>query len=229
MNLQTLTDRGNARNENQDNFWSVIADVDGVETGVVCLCDGMGGLKNGGEASRIVAQSVKDYISKNFDFDGLKSVFEESNTKVHSIGGASRETMMGTTCSVLMVADGVYKVIHVGDSRVYLLRNGKSYRITEDHSAVVVLKIDRLAEPDRFLQYRSKLTRCIGAKDTVKADFYEGRYLPGDMFFLCSDGVWHTFDDHPLTEADLTDLHALFKRCISEGETDNLTACVLRI
>lgn len=229
MYLQTLTDKGNSRNENQDNFWSVIAEVDGIETGVVCICDGMGGLKNGGEASRIVAQSVKDYISKSFDFNGLKAVFEQSNSKIHSIGGASKETMMGTTCSVLMVSNGDYKIIHVGDSRVYLLRNGKSYRITEDHSAVVALKIDRVKEPERFMQYRSKLTRCIGAKGTVKLDTYEGKYLPGDTFFLCSDGVWHTFDEHPLTDGDLEDLQALFERCMSEGENDNLTACILRI
>lgn len=79
------------------------------------------------------------------------------------------------------------------------------------------------------MKYRSKLTRCIGAKEVVKPATYEGRYLPGDMFFLCSDGVWHTFDDRPLTEKDLVDLQALFERCMSEGESDNLTACVLRI
>lgn len=229
MNLQTLTDRGKSRNENQDNYWSIIAEVDGVETGVVCLCDGMGGLKNGGEASRIVAQSVKDYISKNFEFEGLKAVIEDSNTKVHSIGGASRETMMGTTCSVLMVYNGIYKVLHVGDSRVYLIRGCKAYRITEDHSAVVALKIDRKTEPEKYMKYRSKLTRCIGAKETVKVDSYEGRYLPGDAFLLCSDGVWHTFDDRPITDYDLMDLRALFDRCMSEGENDNLTACILRI
>ena len=229
MNLQTLTDRGRSRAENQDNYWSAIAEVDGVEHGVVCLCDGMGGLKNGGEASRIVAQSVKDYLAKNFDFEGLRGVIEEANARVNSIGGTSKETMMGTTCSVLMVSEGVYRVLHVGDSRVYLIRGGKAYRITEDHSAVVALRIDRKKEPERWLKYRSKLTRCIGAKDVVKPDYYEGRYIPGDTFFLCSDGVWHTFDDNPLSDADLTDLAALFERCMSEGENDNLTACILRI
>lgn len=229
MELSTLTDAGISGRENQDNYWSITALVDDVEHGVVCLCDGMGGLKNGGEASRIVAQSVKDYISKNFDFDGLCSVIEEANTKINSMGGSSKETMMGTTCSILMVSDGTYKVLHVGDSRVYLLRGGKSYRITEDHSAVVALKIDRVKEHEKWLKYRSKLTRCIGAKESVKYDIYEGAYLPGDMFFLCSDGVWHMFDDDPLTDAKVFDLRKLLDTCMSLGERDNLTACVLRV
>lgn len=229
MNLQTLTDKGRLRAENQDNYWSAIAEVDGVEYGIVCICDGMGGLKNGGDASRIVAKSVKDYIVENFDFDGLQDVLIEVNKRVNSIGGSSKETMMGTTCSILMVSDGVYRVLHVGDSRVYLLRGGKSYRITEDHSAVVALHIDRQKEPEKWLKYRSKLTRCIGAKESVIPDYYEGKYIPGDIFFLCSDGVWHTFDNNPLVEGDLEDLHILFDRCMFEGESDNLTACVLRI
>lgn len=229
MELSTITDAGISGRENQDNYWSVVAMVNDIEHGAVCLCDGMGGLRNGGEASRIVAQSVKEYISKNFEYDGLKFVLEESNRKINSIGGSSRETMMGTTCSILMVSEGVYRVLHVGDSRVYLIRRGKAYRITEDHSAVVALKIDRVKEPEKWLKYRSKLTRCIGAKDSVKIDEYEGRYLPGDTFFLCSDGVWHLFDDNPLTEDSLSDLRALLDRCISSGERDNLTACVLKI
>ena len=229
MELITLTDAGITGRENQDNFWSAIAEVDGVEYGVVCLCDGMGGLKNGGEASRIVAQSVKDYVSKNFEFDGLKAVIEESNSKVHSIGGSDRSTMMGTTCSILMVSDGVYNVLHVGDSRVYLLRDGRAYRITEDHSAVVALKIDRNKEPERYMKFRSKLTRCVGAKEIVKPDFYHGMYIPGDIFFLCSDGVWHIFEDDPLTEAKIGDLRLLLDRCMADGETDNLTACILRV
>ena len=229
MNLQTLTDRGRSRSENQDNFWSAIAEVDGVETGVVCLCDGMGGLQNGGEASRIVVQSVKDHLSKTFDFDGLQSVIEEANGRILSIGGSSRETMMGTTCTVLMVSEGQYRILHVGDVRVYLLRGGSSYRITDDHSAAVALKIDKNKEPDKFRKYRSMLTRCIGAKDSVTPDIYEGGYLDGDIFMVCSDGVWHTFDDVPPSEGDIEDLHSLFDRCMSEGENDNLTACILRV
>ena len=229
MELSTITDAGISGKENQDNYWSIVAMVNDVEHGAVCICDGMGGLKNGGDASRIVTQSVKEYVSKNFEFEGLKSVLEEANRKINSIGGSSKETMMGTTCSLLMVSDGVYRILHVGDSRVYLIRGGKAYRITEDHSAVVALKIDRVKEPEKWLKYRSKLTRCIGAKEFVKIDEYEGRYLPGDVFFLCSDGVWHLFDNIPLDNSSLTNLRELLDRCISTGERDNLTACVLRV
>jgi protein phosphatase len=229
MKLQCLTDKGTTSRENQDNYWSVIAEVDGCETGVVCLCDGMGGLKNGGEASKIVVQSVKDYLSKGFDFDGVLSILNEANNKVFMIGGDSKESMMGTTCSLLMLSNGSYRVYHVGDSRVYLLRSGVPYRLTEDHSAVVALNIDKEKEPKKWLKYRSKLTRCIGARSTVKIECYEGIYLPGDTFVVCSDGVWHLFDDIKLSDGLIEDLQGLLHRCMENGEKDNLTICVLRI
>lgn len=229
MQLRSLTDKGGSRSENQDNYWAAVAEVDGVEVGAVCLCDGMGGLNNGREASKVVVQGVKDYLVKSFEYDGLAHILSEANSKIHSMGGASKETMMGTTCSILLVSEGRYRILHVGDARVYLLRAGRSYRLTDDHSAVVALKIDRFKEPEKFFKYRSKLTRCIGAKPSVTPDTYVGDYVPGDIFFVCSDGVWHTFDNNPLSESDIVDLRRLFDRCIAEGEHDNLTACVLYV
>lgn len=229
MRLRCLTDKGGVRKENQDNYWSVIAKVDGRDCGVVCLCDGMGGLKNGGDASKIAVNSIRRYVTKNFDFVGLKSVIEQANSSIYSIGGDSRDSMMGTTCTVLMCEDGVYRILHVGDTRVYLLRNGNSYRLTDDHSAVSEFKIDKVKDPALWKKYRNKLTRCLGAKSTVVVEEYTGRYLDGDVFLVCSDGCWHLFDEEPLTLSVIGNLENLFSRCKMSGETDNITACVLSV
>lgn len=227
MKLNTLTDKGMSRSENQDNYWSAIANVNNAECCIACICDGMGGLNNGKEASRVVSQRVRDYSVSNFDFSGLSDVIREANKWLYSLGGNSKETMMGTTCSILYAGEGVYKILHVGDSRVYKLHNGEPTQITEDHSAVVALKIDRVKEPDKWLKYRSKLTRCVGARESVNMSYYEGTYSEGDVFVLCSDGVWHLFDSEPLSAESIADLNSLFDRCMSRGETDNLTAIAL--
>lgn len=229
MKIFSLTDKGMSRHENQDNYWSAIAMVDDTETCVACICDGMGGLKNGGEASKLVIQGVKDCAKSSFSINDFKTVIEESNNKIYSMSNGSKSSLMGTTCSLLRLSEGKYEILHVGDSRVYIIRDGVANRLTKDHSAVVALNIDKKKEPEKWLKYRSKLTRCVGAKDTVSLDTYKGSYLEGDTFFLCSDGVWHLFEDVPLTNDYISDLSNLFKECIESGELDNLTAIVVKV
>ena len=192
MDIISLTDKGVYRENNQDNYWAAVLDVNGEEAGVICLCDGMGGLENGELASRLVTSAVREYILKDFDFSGIIGVLEKVNRKIYNMSGGDSSKLMGTTCTIVMCYRGKYNVYHIGDSRGYLFRDGKSYQITEDH-------------------------------------FYEGDYVKGDKFVVCSDGCWHVFDDIEMTNKEISNLYDLFKVCKSHGERDNITAGVLKI
>ena len=229
MDLYTLSDVGVTRSENQDNYWSAILDVDGKEEGVICLCDGMGGLQKGALASRLVVQTVKDLLLKTADTEELTPAIKGINSEIFKMSGGIKANLMGTTCTLLVCYDGKYFVLHIGDSRAYLLRDNRFTLLTEDHSAVKHFGISKKDNPDLWRKYISKLTRCIGVKDDVYFDYIEGEYQEGDKFFLCSDGCWHLFDDYELTPNMIEDLDALFRDCISNGEMDNITAGVLII
>ena len=268
MKLHTLTDIGVKRSENQDNYWSAILDVNGNEMGVICLCDGMGGLNNGGKASRMVVKTIRDYILSDFIFDGLETVIQKANGEIHRLPNNDKDNrlvvqaiqdyilsnfifeglenviqkvnkeifrlsygdsskIMGTTCTTLICYEGTYAICHVGDSRAYVFKNGIPNLLTSDHSAVNLYNISRKENPKMWYKYKNKLTRCIGVKNDVKLDHYRGYYEKNDVFFLCSDGCWHYFDDISMSLEKVTDLNTLFKKCILNGETDNLTAGIL--
>lgn len=228
MKIDSLTDIGVRRKENQDNYWSAILRVDGVEAGVVCLCDGMGGLNNGGLASRIVVESVRDYFKSDIDFDGLSTVLQRANSTIHEIA-AGDSSRMGTTCTVLLCYEGMYKILHVGDSRCYLLRDHNFTALTHDHSAIAKYKISKAKDPELYRKYKNSLTRCLGVKEFVQTDYVEGEYQEGDTFLLCSDGLWHYFEEVVYSEEELFKLPELIQKCIKNGETDNITVGLLTI
>lgn len=229
MRINSLTDIGSKRSDNQDNFWSAVLNVNGDEAGVVCLCDGMGGLEKGELASRLVVSAVREYVLKDFEFSGIEDVLSSINNKIYRMSNGDKTKLMGTTCTVLMCYKGLYHICHIGDSRGYLLRGDSSYLLTTDHSVVKKYGISKDDNPMLWNKYKNKLTKCIGVGTDIEVDLLEGEYQDGDVFLLCSDGCWHFFDDEELTINSLSNLRTLFARCIQNGETDNLTAGILRI
>lgn len=229
MKLLSITDIGVSRKENQDNFWSARLMVDGLEAGAVCLCDGMGGLDNGGLASRLVVEAVRDYFMSSIDFDGLNTVLQGVNKTINSLA-IGRDKSMGTTCTVLLCYNGTYKVLHVGDSRCYRVHEGRLEKLTTDHSALAKYGITHKSDPQAYNKFKNLLTRCLGVKPDVIIDYGEGSYADGDSFFLCSDGMWHYLDDYEFSEiSELYNLDGMVRKCIDSGETDNITACILKV
>lgn len=226
MRIYSLSDIGVRRRENQDNYWSAILNVDGEEVGTICLCDGMGGLKDGGLASKIVVQTVKDYAMDNTEFINLLSALEEANSKIRGVS-AENNSMMGTTCTVVYCKNGIYELYHIGDSRAYLMNSNGMLQLTEDHSAIKKYNIIKEEEPELWNKMKNKLTRCIGVKEQIAPCYYRGEYKEGDSFLLCSDGFWHYLDDHKIDYVDPKKFGQLVNSCIEEGETDNITVCML--
>ena len=230
MEIYSLTDIGAIRKENQDNYWASVLNVNGKEAGVICLCDGMGGLLNGGYASSTVVKAVRSYILSNFYFEGIFDVVRNVNSDIVKVSNGDKSKAMGTTCTLIVCYDGIYKIFHIGDSRAYLLRNNTSTLLTNDHSAIKEYNISKDNSPDLYNKYKNKLTKCIGVMSNIEPDYYEGKYFEGDKFLLCSDGCWHYLDDiGKISDDTIKDLKGLFENCINYGETDNMTAGVLCI
>lgn len=229
MVINSLTDIGVTRSSNQDNFWASRLSVNGKEQAVICLCDGMGGLSHGELASKMVVSAVRGYLLSGNPFDGLDNVIKKVNLEIYRTSSEDKTKMMGTTCTCLQCVDGEYRVWHVGDSRAYLVRNGESKQITIDHSAIRKYGVTKENNPQMYEKYKNKLTRCVGVKQDLQLDYYEGGARVGDRFILCSDGCWRVFEGKDFDVKLLSDLRRLIDTCIEYGETDNLTASVLTV
>lgn len=233
MKINSRTDIGSTRKENQDNYWSAILNVNGKEVGIACVCDGMGGLSNGGIASSIIVSNVRDAILEGINISSIEDIIQQANNTIYTL--SKNESMMGSTCTFIYCCEGKYTIYHVGDSRCYkLCENVGDYLEREclsyDHSLIAEHGITKEEEPELYKRYKNKLSRAIGVGDTVNIDKYEGMYSEGDIFLLCSDGFWHYFDEmETVSKDDLEDLDILIDKCIENGETDNITIIILEV
>jgi hypothetical protein len=143
---------------------------------------------------------------------------------------------MGTTFVGLLVRGSKGVIGHVGDSRVYLVRNGQCHRLTEDHTLVAAqLKAGTITkEQAATSQYRNVITRAVGIQESVQVDTLLVDMIPGDTFILCSDGLHGYLQDDevaPLVAA--VDPKELPKRLIAlaneRGGKDNITAVVVKV
>lgn len=225
MIIKSVTDIGATRKENQDNYWSALLNVDNSKAGVVCMCDGMGGLSNGGLASSIIVKSVRESILDGVDFSEIRGVIEKANESIYKLSESGNK--MGTTCTLLYCQDGKYEILHVGDSRCYMISHSGIMLLTSDHSVINQYGITPENNADLYEKYKSKLTRCLGVKPNVNIDKYKGNYEKGDMFLLCSDGFWHYFESSGYN-INIDNLEECVQNCIKVyGETDNISVSLL--
>lgn len=230
MNLQSISDIGVRRKDNQDNYWGALATVDGSECGIACVCDGMGGLNNGGLASKIVVDAVRDGFKSGVPFKELEVVLQHANSIIYEKSNYGETGKMGTTCTIVEAIDGRYRLLHIGDSRCYRLsKRGGFDVLTVDHSALRMYDLSPEKDYNMWKKYKNSLTRCIGVKPRIKVDYREGSYNKGDKFLVCSDGMWHLFEKSCFHLEDLNDLRLLVNKAIREGETDNITCCIISL
>ena len=233
------TDVGRIRSGNEDSLYA-----DATPTrGLFIVADGMGGHAAGEVASAMAVQ----IIAREFDGtapdaaeapDRLARALREANRAIYE--RTTRETDkhgMGTTASVLTVADGGYLIGQVGDSRVYRLRDGELEQLTRDHSYVQEQVDAGLLTPEqaKYHPYSNVITRCVGANASVEPDLFAGDVRPGDVFLLASDGLTGMVDDRRLKQllaskanpARVVD--ALIAEANGRGGLDNITAVLVQV
>jgi protein phosphatase len=214
-----------------------------VRNGLFVVADGMGGHAAGEVASEMAVGIIADELRSVKDIDdtviaqvnqAMKranlAIFERTLTEVDKQG-------MGTTASVLLLRDGKYLIGQVGDSRVYLLREGVLHQLTKDHSYVQEQVDAGFLTPEqaRYHPYSNVITRCVGASADVEPDTYTGPVKQGDTFLVASDGLTGMVDDRrlqvllkaPANAQRVVD--ALISEANGRGGLDNITAIVVRI
>jgi PPM family protein phosphatase len=235
------SDVGMIRSGNEDSFETNVNS----ERGVFVVADGMGGHAAGEVASLMAVQAVITELAdlKTIDDEGkagnkLAESLRTANRNIHDRMLAEADKQgMGTTASVLVLDQKRYLIGQVGDSRVYLLRDGSLQQITKDHSYVQEQVDAGFLTPEqaKYHPYSNVITRCVGASDSVEPDVYRGDIKMGDIFLVASDGLTGMVDDrriHALlmsrAEPDRK-VHSLISEANGRGGLDNITAIVVHV
>jgi protein phosphatase len=246
--LHGQTDVGLVRDHNED---TIGCDE---KIALAVLADGMGGHLGGEMASAITVSTVLEIISKNAnkfntgetdDETGysmesvvIHDAVTQANENVHDSSEAHAQYRgMGTTVVVVMFYDNRFTVAHVGDSRLYRLRDGELEQITRDHSLMQEL-IDRgfyTPEQARNSLNKNLVTRAIGIDNNVQIDIQEDVAMVNDIYLLCSDGVNDMLEDY-LIESILLDNSNDLEKAASEiirqanehGGKDNISAILVK-
>ncbi len=234
------TDVGMIRSGNEDNF-AVNASGD---RGLFIVADGMGGHAAGEVASEMAVQTVERELQGVRDLDDkstadkLTDALKKANRNIHdrTITEVDKQGM-GTTASVLMLAPMRYLIGQVGDSRVYLLRDGALQQLTKDHSYVQEQVDAGFLTPEqaRYHPYSNVITRCVGASPEVEPDIYSGEVRIGDLFLVASDGLTGMVDDRRLQMLLMSraeperKVHSLIAEANARGGLDNITAIVVQV
>ena len=235
------TDVGLVRSENQDfGLLSALGDLPCSGERLMMVADGMGGHRGGATASKLAATTVQ---SEFLAADGndiaaaLGDAFRRANAKIFEEAQANPDLRgMGTTGSALVIHDGKAHFAHVGDSRIYLVRDGGIRQLTEDHSLVASLVREGLLSRSEAEVHprRNVLQRSIGISSEVEVDVSDPiEVKAGDTFLLCSDGLHGMVKENEMKEvAALPTEEAateFVRLALKRGAPDNVTVIVAKV
>ncbi len=245
------SDPGLKRTSNEDSY-STRPDV-----GLFVVADGMGGHVAGEVASRVAVEAIESFIQETagadknrtwpFPFDPtvsleanrLRAAFRLANRKIAAAIADSQDLRgMATTASAVLLGPRGASVAHVGDSRVYVLRDGKLEQITNDHSWVEEQVRAGTLSPTAARQHpwRNVVTRALSGGEDPEVDVTEVSPRPGERYLLCSDGLFTVVPDSHIAEilsqtgVALEEIaRGLVEAANDGGGPDNITALILQI
>lgn len=237
MKISSATSTGKIRALNEDSFF--VSDTsDGTVLAVVA--DGMGGHNAGEVASAEMVNMLKNSVfSAGTDTKiVLLDAIECANNAIYKMSVRSPQLHgMGTTVTACVITDGKVTAAQVGDSRLYLIRDGEITQITKDHSLVeMLIESGSITKEDaKHHPQKNVITRAIGTDSTVQADIYEFNATPGDTVLLCSDGLVNMVEDEKILSliTETEDFETLAGNLVNEAENaggvDNITAVLIRL
>ncbi len=243
--MAAATHPGLVRSHNED---AMAADA---QSGFAVLADGMGGYNAGEVASRIAVNRVSSSLKAAVDQKHRGQVDDtaaerllalhiaEANAAVYEAAHSHTEySGMGTTLVVAFWYGDRMAVGHVGDSRLYRLREGSLAQLTRDHSLAQEQIDDGVLSPAqaRYSSQRNVVTRAVGIEAQVKADVRSFAVAPGDLYILCSDGLTDMLTDEEIQQAlgsagpELQGAaDVLVQRANAGGGRDNISVIVARV
>ncbi len=242
MTAAGLTDQGCVRKQNEDNYL-----VDAGQ-GLFIVSDGMGGHTAGKLASRIVVEALPPFLSQRMEsvrdfsdpkaaeivLEVLSEFSEQLRNKSSQRAGFSG---MGATLALCLIRNHHALITHMGDSRIYLLREKQLEQLTMDHSIVQLLIEAGEITPEEAVTHpaRARITRYIGMKGEPLSEAHVVELAPNDRLLLCTDGLTNMLDDrvitgllcaHPEPEAAC---RVLIDEANKAGGRDNITVVIVRL
>ncbi len=228
--VSARTDTGRLRKGNEDNLY---ADANEYR-GLFIVADGMGGHAAGEVASQMAVDLISSELADLNDLTAAeapqrvsdtlrlanKQVFQRTTREIDKTG-------MGSTASALLLSDTHYLIGHVGDSRIYLVRDGEMKQLTRDHSLV--------QEQARHHPQSNVITCCIGMSSDIEPAIITGETRVGDVFLLASDGLTGMVEDKRLQQllqsraAPERIVNAMIADANNNGGIDNITAIVVKV
>lgn len=234
MRVYGNTDIGRMRDFNQDAFENMVLSEKAV---LSVVCDGMGGANAGDVASKMAAELITEYVKKSYTegMDGftieklLRGAVSTANIEIYDLSVKKEEyTGMGTTVVAALIVDDTAHIVHVGDSRAYLI-NDEITQITRDHSVVqsLIEKGELTKDEARVYPHKNVITRAVGTKEEIQCDYNEVD-ISGSKLLICTDGLSGMLTDEEIlsavnTVADEEVTRKLIELANSKVSADNIT------
>jgi len=245
IEVSSQSDIGCQRTNNEDSFgyWEPEDDQQFLRKGrLAVVADGMGGYEGGQEASRLAVETLvavyRDFGGDNPQ-DALAEALQTAHERIREYSFAHPELRgMGTTCTAAAIVRDALYYVHVGDTRLYLIRDGQITRVTRDHSYVGRLVESGLISPEEAETHpqRNILTAALGTNPDLIMDSpgHPEPLRPEDVLLICSDGLWGLVRDSEILDAVENKSaeragRELIGLARERGGPDNITVEILRL
>lgn len=249
LSFGQTSDVGRVRSNNQDSMLSVLIASRSVEEhpdfGLFIVADGMGGHHDGEKASAIVVRVLTTEIMNTIYMPiltGDEDAMPITEALVSALHNANRQVIAhvpegGTTATAVLVIGNLAHLVHVGDSRAYIVTHDNIEQITRDHSLVQrLIELNQLTreEADHHPQ-KNVLYRAIGQNDQLEVDTSTRRLPENSRLLLCSDGLWGLIEENEIREIIMsapnpqTASDKLISLANARGGTDNITAIIVKV
>lgn len=236
MECSFISAEGLLRPNNEDNLrYKTIGDYT-----VILVADGMGGHRGGEVASKIAVDFIMNAIENDPEMlaeqrfsSEATDLFRRANVEILMASIDNPDLSgMGTTVTLAVIKDRTVQVVHIGDSRCYLLHRSSITRLTKDHSYAQMLFDQQKITSEELENHpgRSQLTKILGENEYIQPDYYRYNVMYGDLILLTTDGIHSVLNDSEIVSClskhnDLDGgLQKLRKAVYDKGAPDNLTA-----
>jgi serine/threonine protein phosphatase PrpC len=249
--ISSITDKGNFKEENQDNLLIKYGETAFGHCVLLVVADGVGGLQCGEIASRLAVEKLNDWwniIFKSIAFSVFNNIENQISASINAAvtdinieiykRGKKISCKMGTTLSVLFVMGHWYCIKHVGDSRIYILSH-RLQQLTEDDNLLNrYLKSGTGIESfERYTALVNTLTKCVGVKTEIELFEQTGTFEEGDSFMLCTDGLYKHIKNQEIHKCvykcyrnarkSQVYLRQIVCKARNRGESDDISAIIL--
>lgn len=239
MRVGACSDIGKVRQENEDSFY-IPSDEDKIK--IFLIADGIGGQSHGKLASMMTIDDIIKFLIQNDEKDKgklLTKCARHANTIVRNFSAQSEEfSNMGTTLVALLLEEYTAHIVHAGDSRCYMIRNGIISQLTIDNSYVQYLLERGAITPKEAVNHPQKnlITKAIGLDEDLEVESETETLKEKDILLLCTDGLTNMLSDEDIlhiiqrkkSNMQLA-AESLIKKAKENGGTDNITAVLVEV